>query len=78
VLRDTGVTAAQVADIGIASQRETTVVWDRATGVPVAPAIAWQDRRTAGACERLRAGGRLPKPEPGGVKTRCAPYPALI
>jgi glycerol kinase len=57
VLREAGVAAAQVAGIGIANQRETTVVWDRATGEPIAPAIVWQDRRTADACERLRAQG---------------------
>jgi glycerol kinase len=43
--------------IGITNQRETTVVWDRATSRPIAPAIVWQDRRTAGDCERLRAEG---------------------
>ena len=43
--------------IGITNQRETTVVWDRATGRPVARAIVWQDRRTAGICERLKDGG---------------------
>jgi glycerol kinase len=58
VLRDAGVSAAQVAAIGIANQRETTVVWDRATGEPIAPAIVWQDRRTAEACERLREQGK--------------------
>ena len=57
VLQETGVAAAQVAGIGIANQRETTVLWDRATGLAVAPAIVWQDRRTADACERLRAQG---------------------
>jgi glycerol kinase len=46
-----------VAAIGIANQRETTVVWDRADGTPVFPAIVWQDRRTAAECERLRRGG---------------------
>ncbi len=46
-----------IAAIGIANQRETTVVWDRATGVPVYPAIVWQDRRTAPHCERLRQEG---------------------
>jgi glycerol kinase len=49
--------AADVAAIGIANQRETTVVWDRATGEPIANAIVWQDRRTAGACDSLRARG---------------------
>jgi glycerol kinase len=58
VLRQAGVSAQQVAAIGIANQRETTVLWDRATGEPVAPAIVWQDRRTADACDRLRAQGR--------------------
>src|SRR4051794_28352965 len=47
VLRESGVAASQVAGIGIANQRETTVVGDRATGEPVAHAIVWQDRRTA-------------------------------
>ncbi len=43
---------APVAAIGIANQRETTVVWDRADGTPIYPAIVWQDRRTGAACER--------------------------
>src|SRR5213076_1909469 len=51
VLVDAGVGAQQVAGIGIANQRETTVVWDRATGEPIANAIVWQDRRTAGECD---------------------------
>ena len=45
---------ADVAAIGITNQRETTVVWDRATGRPIHPAIVWQDRRTAQVCERLK------------------------
>jgi len=57
VLADSRVSASQVAAIGIANQRETTVVWDRATGEPIARAIVWQDRRTAGACDRLREAG---------------------
>lgn len=52
------VSVTQVAALGLASQRETTVLWDRATGEPVAPAIVWQDRRTAGHCARLRAQGK--------------------
>lgn len=52
-----GIGASQVAAIGIANQRETTVVWDRTTGVPIAPAIVWQDRRTAAACEALHGQG---------------------
>ena len=50
--------ATQVAAIGITNQRETTVLWDRKTGEPVAPAIVWQDRRTAGRCDALRAQGK--------------------
>ena len=46
--------------IGITNQRETTVVWDRATGKPIHRAIVWQDRRTASRCEELRADGHLP------------------
>src|SRR5215467_10469180 len=46
-----------VAGIGITNQRETTVVWDRETGAPIANAIVWQDRRTADYCERLKADG---------------------
>ncbi|MES2209221.1 MAG: glycerol kinase GlpK [Chloroflexota bacterium] len=48
---------ARIAAIGIANQRETTIVWDRATGRPVADAIVWQSRITAPACEALRARG---------------------
>lgn len=48
------------AAIGIANQRETTVVWERATGRPVADAIVWQSRITAGLCEELRAAGHEP------------------
>ncbi len=51
------ISARDIAAIGITNQRETTVVWDRKTGVPIASAIVWQDRRTAGICEALRAGG---------------------
>jgi glycerol kinase len=58
VLREHGVAAAAVAAIGITNQRETTVVWDRKTGEPIAPAIVWQDRRTADHCERLRVAGK--------------------
>jgi len=49
--------AADVAGIGISNQRETTLVWDRATGMPIHPAIVWQDRRTADLCEILRGQG---------------------
>jgi glycerol kinase len=57
VLADARVQAENIAAIGIANQRETTVVWDRASGLPIARAIVWQDRRTAGACDRLREAG---------------------
>ncbi len=46
-----------IAAIGITNQRETTVVWDRATGKPIHPAIVWQDRRTTGDCDALRSAG---------------------
>jgi glycerol kinase len=49
-----------VAAIGIANQRETTIVWDRETGEPIHNAIVWQDRRTADFCERLRSEGHGP------------------
>ncbi|WHZ10222.1 MAG: Glycerol kinase [Burkholderiaceae bacterium] len=49
--------AINIVAIGIANQRETTVLWERATGKPVAPAIVWQDRRTAAQCDALRARG---------------------
>jgi glycerol kinase len=57
VLKESGIDAAQVAAIGIANQRETTVVWDRRTGEPLCHAIVWQDRRTAERCDALRAAG---------------------
>ncbi len=52
--------ATEVAGIGITNQRETTLVWDRATGKPIHKAIVWQDRRTADLCRRLRDAGREP------------------
>src|SRR5438445_7788970 len=51
---------SDLAAIGIANQRETTVVWDRQSGAPVGNAIVWQDRRTASFCERLKADGLEP------------------
>jgi glycerol kinase len=56
-LRNARVSAADVAAIGITNQRETTVLWERATGKPVANAIVWQDRRTASICDALRERG---------------------
>ncbi|WP_338925777.1 glycerol kinase GlpK [Mycetohabitans endofungorum] len=52
-----GVSTASIAAIGITNQRETTIVWDRDTGEPVHNAIVWQDRRTAGLCNELKARG---------------------
>ncbi|HET7587016.1 MAG TPA: glycerol kinase GlpK [Gammaproteobacteria bacterium] len=57
-LAETGVAAGDIRAVGISNQRETVVLWDRATGAPVAPAIVWQDRRTADFCETLKHGGR--------------------
>lgn len=54
VLTRAGISSQQLAAIGITNQRETTIVWDRQTGQPIYPAIVWQDRRTAEACEQLR------------------------
>jgi glycerol kinase len=51
----------QVAALGVTNQRETVVVWDRATGRPIHPAIVWQDRRTAETCEGLRREGAEPR-----------------
>ncbi|MDB5457686.1 MAG: glycerol kinase, partial [Caulobacter sp.] len=48
---------ADLAAIGVTNQRETVVIWDKATGRPIHPAIVWQDRRTADVCERLRGEG---------------------
>jgi glycerol kinase len=59
-LDDAGAGAADLASIGITNQRETTVLWDRSTGEPVAPAIVWQCRRSAGICDRLREQGLEP------------------
>jgi glycerol kinase len=54
-------TAGDIAGIGITNQRETTVVWDRASGKPIHNAIVWQDRRTADFCETLRSDGHEPE-----------------
>src|SRR5207244_511824 len=59
-LKKAGVGAKDIAAIGITNQRETTVVWDRATGKAVHRAIVWQDRRTADICARLKAEGHEP------------------
>ncbi len=59
-LAKAGLTATDIAAIGITNQRETTVVWDRETGEPVHHAIVWQDRRTAARCDQLKARGLAP------------------
>jgi len=58
VLKESGVAASDIAAIGITNQRETTVVWDKSNGHPVANAIVWQDRRTATTCDQLRSQGK--------------------
>ena len=62
-LADAGATAGQVAGLGIANQRETTVLWDRRTGVPIGRAIVWQDTRTDGMLDQLAR-------EPGAERVR--------
>ena len=59
-LAKSGLAPGDIAGIGITNQRETTVVWNRATGEPIANAIVWQDRRTASACEVLKQRGLEP------------------
>jgi len=60
VVGKAGLSAGDIAGIGITNQRETVVLWDRETGQPVHHAIVWQDRRTAAACDRLRQKGLAP------------------
>lgn len=57
VIERAGVAPAEITAIGITNQRETTIVWDRATGKPIHNAIVWQDRRTADFCRQLRDAG---------------------
>jgi glycerol kinase len=57
VLRENGVVAGQVVALGITNQRETTLLWERRTGEALAPAIVWQDRRTAAQCAALSEAG---------------------
>lgn len=63
VIDGLGILPSQIAACGITNQRETTVVWDRATGEPVAPAIVWQCRRTAAECQSLAASAYGPEIE---------------
>ena len=55
-----GITAEQLAAIGVTNQRETTILWEKATGTPIANAIVWQSRVTAPICDRLKADGHEP------------------
>jgi glycerol kinase len=57
VIEKAGIRATEIGAIGITNQRETTLLWDRATGVPLHRAIVWQDRRTADTCNALKAAG---------------------
>ncbi|ENO13671.1 glycerol kinase [Marinobacter nanhaiticus D15-8W] len=59
-LKEASLSAGDIAGIGITNQRETTVIWDRATGKPIYNAIVWQDRRSAKYCEQLKADGHEP------------------
>ena len=56
-----GLTAGDIAAIGVTNQRETAIIWERATGRPVMNAIVWQDRRTAAICDQLKAEGWEPR-----------------
>lgn len=60
VLEQSSLSADQVSAIGITNQRETTLIWDRKTGVPIHKAIVWQDRRTAAFCDQLKSDGHEP------------------
>jgi glycerol kinase len=60
-LAQAGAVARDVAGLGITNQRETTVIWDRASGRAIHPALVWQDRRTAGMCDELRRGAHEPQ-----------------
>ena len=59
VLAKANLKASDIAAVGITNQRETAVIWDRKTGKPIHNAIVWQDRRTAGFCDQLKADGLL-------------------
>jgi glycerol kinase len=60
VLETAGILPQEIAAIGITNQRETAIVWDKNTGKPIYNAIVWQDRRTAGICDELKAKGLEP------------------
>lgn len=60
-LAEAGLTAREIAGIGITNQRETILIWERATGRPIHRAIVWQDRRTADVCQKLKDAGHEPR-----------------
>jgi len=60
VLQNQSIIASQIHAMGITNQRETTILWNRKTGIPVHNAIVWQDRRTASICETLEKAGKAP------------------
>ena len=57
VLKNNNIKATEVSAIGITNQRETTIIWNKVTGEPIHNAIVWQDRRTAGICDKLKSDG---------------------
>ena len=57
VLKSAGLKAEHITGIGITNQRETTIIWDRATGIPISRALVWQDRRTTEYCRQLQSSG---------------------
>ncbi|MFC5653485.1 glycerol kinase GlpK [Paenibacillus solisilvae] len=57
LLAESGVDASRIMGLGITNQRETTVIWDRATGKPIHPAVVWQSRQSSGICDQLKAQG---------------------
>ncbi len=57
VLKNNNIKAGEVSAIGITNQRETTIIWNKVTGEPIHNAIVWQDRRTAGICDKLKSDG---------------------
>jgi glycerol kinase len=65
VLKKACVTANQVISLGITNQRETTIVWDQQTGIPVYPAIVWEDVRTKAACKKLNEQAKLVRERTG-------------
>ena len=78
-IEQSGLGVQGIAALGITNQRETTVVWDRASGAPIYSAIVWQDRRTAEVCARLQREGveALVRRGPGCCSTRTFPRPSL-